>query len=77
MKKLIVAMLLIICVTVVKAGDKEDFIKERQELVNRIKEYDQVIQNLKYRIAQLDALIQYVQKQETEKNDKKKKKDKK
>jgi len=59
------------------ANDLDDFKKERQELIERIQNYETVLQNLKYRIAQLDALIEYIQKKESENNKKLHKKKKK
>lgn len=80
-RRIIVAIILMICITIgsvvwvkVRAGHKEDFIKERQDLINRLKNYEQITQNIKVRIAQLDALIQYIGELEVKKKDKKKKK---
>jgi len=61
----------------IMANDLDDFKKERQELIERIQNYETVLQNLKYRIAQLDALIEYIQKKESENNKKLHKKKKK
>jgi len=40
------------------------FEKERKELQEGIKAYEDAIQNLKYRIAQLNALIEYLKEKE-------------
>ena len=58
----------------VHAGDIEDFQAERSQLLVRLESYDEVMQNLKYRISQLDALIEYVNKKEAEKTKEKEKK---
>jgi hypothetical protein len=44
-------------------ADLAGFQKERGEIIERINQYQQAIENNKYRLAQLDALIDYAQRQ--------------
>jgi len=53
------------------------FKKEKKEMVAGIKTYEDAIQNIKYRLAQLTALINYLESKEKEKKKDKKKEKKK
>lgn len=46
------------------AGDLEDLQTERQELTQRMLEYNQVMQSIRDRLIALDALINYIQSKE-------------
>jgi len=74
MKRFIVTMLLIICVTVVKAGDLEEHIAKRDALIEERRQM-----NLSYEvlIREVTAVINYIEGLEAKKVDKKKKKKKK
>jgi len=60
----------------IRAGDfKADlaqFQKEKDEIIERLNQYEQVILNNKYRLLQLEALIQYAQQQAAEQEKSKK-----
>ena len=73
MKRFIAVMLLIICVTVVRAGDKEVWQAKRAKLVE-----DQEQMNLTYTvfIREVDAVLKYIAECEVKKADMKKKKKK-
>ena len=44
-----------------------EFKTERSKLVAALKDYEEYIQNLKYRISQLSFIIEYLEKKETKK----------
>lgn len=57
-------------VTLVFAGDLEDFQKEKETLLQRLQQHRQTIGAIQIRIVELNALIQYIESKKVGKSEK-------
>ena len=63
MRRLVSLLLVTILLTgtVVFAGEVEDLQKERQELSERMMQYQQTMQNIRDRLIEVNAILNYIQ----------------